>query len=330
MPSPVNPPDPDFLPQPGAVPCPEVYMGNGLPPEDITYDGWPTLPGTDAVNFVSVEPWELNPLTLTENTIPPTRVWGGLAWAIGRYWSEVPPNNANQFYGDFAVEYQWNSGLYQAALRALQAGVQSIKVWKGPAAKQPAMLLDPSGSGKVVATLTYWELPGGGIQYYVPDGSFPFIANQKTAWNPDPSQVTAIPPSLIAPLPAQQLPAGVEPATYFKLLEALGRLATHLRQIEANAGSNSPILGAKEGVLSRSAELLVQAGNQLNRHLSSAATDADAKAQARLTLWSLVATGRHVDGNFSFSGQQEAVDQAINDVVRAAYALAQGTTHQEA
>ena len=328
MPSPVNPPDPDFTPQPGAVPSAEGYVANGLPPEDVVQDGWPTLPGADAVNFVSVEPWELNPLT--ENILPPTRIWGGLAWDIGRYWSEVPPNDANQSYGDFAVEYQWNSGLYQATLRALQAGVKSIKVWKGPAAKQPAMLLDPSGSGRVIATLMYWELPGGGIQYYVPDGSFPYVANQKTAWNPDPSQVTTIPATLIAPLPAQQLPAGVEPATYLKLLEALSRLATHLRQIEANAASNSPLLGAKERFLSRSAELLVQAGEQLNQHLSSAATNAEAKAQATLTLWSLVATGRHVDGDFSFSGQQEAVDQAITDVVTAAYALAQGTTHQEA
>jgi len=41
-----------------------------------------------------------------------------------------------------------------------------------------------------------------------------------------------------------------------------------------------------------------------------------------------VATGRHVDGDFSFSGQQVAVDQAITDVVTAAYALAQGTNHQ--
>jgi hypothetical protein len=73
---------------------------------------------------------------------------------------------------------------------------------------------------------------------------------------------------------------------------------------------------------------LVQAGEQLNQHLSSAATNADAKSQATLTLWSLVATGRHVDGDFSFSGQQVAVDQAITDVVTAAYALAQGTNHQ--
>ncbi len=120
----------------------------------------------------------------------------------------------------------------------------------------------------------------------------------------------------------------MEPATYGKLLEALGRLATLLRQVEANAGNNSSLLGGKEGSLSRSAELLVQAGEQLNQHLSSAATNADAKSQATLTLWSLVATGRHVDGDFSFSGQQVAVDQAITDVVTAAYALAQGTNHQ--
>jgi hypothetical protein len=258
--------------------------------------------------------------------IRPTRIWGDPAWDIGRYWSEGPPGTVDQFYGDFAVEYSWNSSLYQATLQQLQAGVTSIKVWKGATARQPADLLD--ASGKPIGFSLDHVLPGGGIQYYVPDGTFPYFANQKTAWNPHHSQATAIPPTLIAPLTAQQLPADVEPATYGKLLEALGRLATLLHQIEANAGNNSSLLGGKEGSLSRSAELLVQAGEQLNQHLSSAATNADAKAQAMLALWSLVATGRHVDGDLSFSGQQVAVDQAITDVVTAAYALAQGTTHQ--
>jgi hypothetical protein len=325
MSSPVEPQD--LTPQPGAVYSKEGFIANGLPATDVKHQDWPDLPGSQAPNFVSVEPWELSIPSVSSPEL--SRVWGDPAWDIGRYWSEVHPQTANQFYGDFAVEYQWNGGLYLAALKALPAGVTSIKLWKGPTARQPAMLLDPSGSGRVIGTLMNWLLPGGGIQYYVPDGTFPYFANQKTAWNPHLSQATAIPPTLIAPLTAQQLPAGVEPATYGKLLEALGRLATLLRQIEASAGNQSSLLGGKEGSLSRSAELLVQAGEQLNQHLSSAATNADAKAQATLTLWSLVATGRHVDGDFSFSGQQVAVDQAITDVVTAAYALAQGTTHQE-
>jgi hypothetical protein len=323
MSSPVEPQD--LTPQPGAVYSKEEFIANGLDPtKDIVHEGWPDLPGSQAANFVSVEPWELN--FVSENMIRPTRIWGDPAWDIGRYWSEGPPGTVDRFYGDFAVEYHWNSSLYQATLQELQASETTIKVWKGPTARQPADLLD--ASGKAIGFSLDHVLPGGGIQYYFPDGSFPFVANQKTAWNPHLSQATAIHPTLIAPLTAQQLPAGVEPATYGKLLEALGRLATLLRQVEANAGNNSSLLGGKEGSLSRSAELLVQAGEQLNQHLSSAATNADAKSQATLTLWSLVATGRHVDGDFSFSGQQVAVDQAITDVVTAAYALAQGTNHQ--
>lgn len=219
----------DLTPQPGAVYSEEGFIANGLGPTiDIVHEGWPDLPGSQATNSISVEPWELTIPTVSSPA--PSRVWSDPAWDIGRYWSEVSAQTANQFYGDFAVEYQWNGGLYQATLKALPAGVKSIKVWKGPTARQPAMLLDPSGSGRVIGTPMYWVLPGGG---------------------------------------------------------------------------------------------------QLNQHLSSAATNADAKAQATLMLWSLVATGRHVDGDFSFSGQQEAVDQAITDVVAAAYALAQGSTHQE-
>lgn len=323
MSSPVEPQD--LTPQPGAVYSEEVFRPNGLDPTtDINHKDWPDLPGIQAASFVSVEPWELN--FASENMIRPTRIWGDPAWDIGRYWSEGPPGTVDQFYGDFAVEYHWNSSLYQATLQQLQTGETSIKVWKGATARQPADLLD--ASGKTIGSSLNHVLPGGGIQYYFPDGSFPYVANQKTAWNPHFSQATAIPPTLIAPLPAQQLPADVEPATYGKMLEDLGRLATLLRQIEANAGNNSSLLGAKEGFLSRLAERLVQAGEQLNQHLSCASTNADAKAQAKLTLWSLVATGRHVDGDFSFSGRQVAVDQAITDVVTAAYALAQGTTHQ--
>jgi len=174
------------------------------------------------------------------------------------------------------------------------------------------------------------------MQYYIPFQYFTNLANQRTPWNLGSSshQSIELAPILITPLTANQLPADMAYVTYCNLLDALRRLANLLQQIEGAAMTNSTLLGSKEGVLSQSAKLLKQSADQLNHHLSSAAANADAdahaKAQATLTLWSLVATGRHVDGNFSFSGQQEAVDQAINDVVRAAYALAQGTIHQEA
>lgn len=323
MPSPVDPPD--LTPQPGAVFWEEGFIPNGLPNEDLVHEGWPKLPGDQAVNFVMAEPCLL---FASESVRHVLRVWGDPAWDIGRYWSMTNPQTAGQFYGGLSVELHWNSGLYQAELRQATPGKLKIMVWRGPTARQPAELLD--ASGQLVKLSTQYFLPGGDIQYYIPFEYFTSIFNQKTAWNAPASQSTEIDSIRIAPLPAQQLPEGMEPATYGKLLEALGRLATLLRQIEANAGSNNPLLGAKDGFLSRSAELLVQAGKQLNQHLSSAATDADAKVQATLTLWSLVATGRHVDGNFSFSGQQEAVDQAINDVVTAAYALAQGIGDQEA
>lgn len=333
MPSPIAPPD--LTPQPGAVFSAEGFVPNGLPfedhvpnvlhHEDVNYKDWPTLPAAEAVNFVSAEPFELKILT----DLTPSRIWGDPAWDLGCYWSEAPANDKNHFYGDFSVKYSWNSAQYQGLLQALPTGVTSIKAWRGPTARQPAELLDESGRSTEKNSPDH-QLPGGGIQYYIPKGTFPYIHNSTTPWRLLAIQATAIAPTLIAPLPAQQLPAEVEPATYGKLLEALGRLATLLRQIEANAGGNNPLLGRTEGFLSRSAERLAQAGEQLNQHLASAATNADAKAQATLTLWSLVATGRHVDGDFSFSGQQGAVDQAINDVVAAAYALAKGTSDQEA
>ncbi|MEB3301333.1 MAG: hypothetical protein VKN56_05115 [Cyanobacteriota bacterium] len=256
----------------------------------------------------------------------PTRVWGDPAWDIGRYWSEAPPQTVDQFYGGLAVQYDWNGGLYLATLQAVQTGVTSIKVWKGPTARQPADLLDPSGSGRVVGTLKNYVLPGGEIQYFVPDGTFPYFTNQKTAWNAKLSQATQPAPIQIPPLAAPLLPPDMEPGTYEKLLASLGRLATLLQQIEA--GNNRPLLGAKEGFLNRSAERLVQSAKRLNKHLLSASTNPDAKDQVNLTLWSLVATGRHVDGDLSFSGQQDAVNQAITDVVTAAYRLAKATTPQ--
>lgn len=322
---------PDLIPQPGAVFAEDGFSPNGLNPNgDVVYEDWPRLPMSEAHNFVAVEPCLLMKAGSTEGVF---RVWGEPAWDIGRYWSEQPAQTADQFYGGLAVEYQWNSGLYQAVL--LQANpIQSdpdkafIKVWKGQTARQPAAYLD--ATGHYVKMADQYILPGGDIQYYIPYEYFTSLSSQRTPWSPLPAsqQAVALAPVRITPLAAQDLPPNLEEATYRKLLEALGRLATLLRQIETTVSLSSPLLGAKEGFLSRSADLLLQSAEQLNRHLPSAATNADSRAQVTLTLWSLVATGRHVDGVFSFSGQQDAVNQAITDVVTAAHTLAKGTTQQ--
>jgi hypothetical protein len=307
--------------QPGAVAGP--LIPNGLPPDDILNPddaGWPKLPGKQAVNFADARPclvqWS------AERGLEPSlyRVWGEPAWDIGRYWSPAIPTNADRFYGGLAVCYNWNSGRYAAALKS-PGPLTQIKAWWGTVARQPAMLL--SEDGRVIGTLADYHLPGGELQVYIPDGTLPYIADNRTPWNTSAALVAAVAEPSLELLSREHLPESIEPGEYRNLMEALQNLAGLLRQVDGEIPDGAGLRAGKAGVLAAQAGLLMDRAMTVNTGLAGLRSGNLPPGELKAVLYSLVGIGRLVDADFSFSGRSAAVDQELDRIVKAAYALVQ-------
>ncbi len=303
-------PEQQLKPQPGAVSGP--FIPNGLPRKDVTNDKdktWPILPGSQAVNFVDAEPalitFAPDPNAHGMVSLLPFRVWGEPAWDVGRYWSFGAPPSEADFYGKLAVVYDWNSARYLCQLNNPGAAV-TIKGWTGVVARQPAMGLDDAG--KPVCFLLDYHLPGGGKQIYVPDGTLPYLVNQHTRWN---GPRTPVNPGKPFPRP-EAFPKGVDPRDYEQLVLAAKALSQLLTSIDTAATS----YGANQ------ASLINSRINMLNLDLAEGVTKADSRARARLTLWSLVATGRQVDLDLSRISEAAAIDKAVNQIVESSLKIA--------
>lgn len=298
-------------PQPGAVKG--DFIANGLPKQDVSNPNdptWPVLPGSQAPNFVNAKPFQLTFATDKSKpaaggmlTLLPFRVWGEPAWDIGRYWTLGMPSNEADFYGKCAVQYDWNGGRYVCELNNPGPAL-TVKAWSGLVARQPAMGLDSSGHP---APMPGYHLPGGWTQVYVPDGTLPYISNSHTAWNPPQAQPTAAAkPNVAPPTP----PYGLDDAEYNRLYLAVSELIARLESLDRQSNRSG---GGQAQVLRRRMQAV-------NADLSLAAPDA--RDHVRLALWSLVATGRLADRELSVTNQTDGFDQAVSEVVEAAYKLA--------
>lgn len=237
-------------------------------------------------------------------TLLPFRVWGEPAWDIGRYWTLGMPSDEADFYGKCAVQYDWNGGRYVCELNNPGPAL-TVKAWSGLVARQPAMGLDSSGHP---VPLPGYHLPGGWTQVYVPDGTLPYLSNSHTAWNAPQAQAVAAAKPAVAP-PAS--PYGLDDAEYNRLYLAVSELTARLESLDQQSNRSS---GGQAQVLRRRMQAV-------NADLSPTAPDA--RDRVRLALWSLVATGRLADRELSVDSQPDAFNQAVNEVVEAAYKLAQ-------
>lgn len=214
-------------PQPGAVAGEFVY--NGLPPEAVSAPGWPDLPASQAVNFVTA-----TPVRLSDEVI--YTVWGGATVEVGQYWSPITFETADDFYGRDAVKLSWDTGQYLAQLQlpsVLLAGDgEGLPVWTGACSRQTAE--DTDGN-----PLSGWYLPGGGPQFYI-DHSLFRVGSGPTAWN--------------APAPAP--PAPTPPAD---LRDAGARLAAVLHRLADGAAGRE----GRDVVLRRHAVLVEAAVGRL-------------------------------------------------------------------
>jgi hypothetical protein len=313
--------EPNVIIQPGATTG--DFVPNGLNPNGpIVYPGWPDLPQEQAPNFVDAKPITIvfGGSASGDDSIggPLFRVWGGEnAWDIGRYWTLAPPATQDEFYGKAAVEAVWNSGLYVATLQNAGSAPLPIKAWSGVVARQPALARDSQGQWGFIDK---HYLRGGAIQVYLPDGSLPYIREENTAWNLSSPRTTEVDTPTIQPLSVEMIPEGME-ADYQRLCSAINSLSNRLGSLAVQANGSGRRVAAS-GLLDGPAEVLNERLKSLNEDLKKVKTDPDARAHARLILWSLVATGRYLDGDFSWSGQSAAVDQAVREIVQAAYNLA--------
>jgi len=228
-------------------------------------------------------------------------VWGEPAWDIGRYWTLGMPTNEADFFGKCAVQYNWNGGRYLCELFNPGPALE-VKAWSGLVARQPAVGLD--SSGHPAGLIPGYHLPGGWSQVFVPDGSLPYLSITHTAWN---KQASATP--TIAPAAAPPPPSGLDGAGYARLYRAVHELAARLDSLDRQSNRSG---GGQAQILRRT----LQAVNA--DHAAP-----DGRNLARLALWSLVATGRLADRELSMTDQPDTFDQAVNEVVDAAYKLAQ-------
>ena len=133
----------------------------GLPPQTLSKDGWPDLPGREARNFNSAEPVTLQPGTKIY------RIVDDSANPAGAYWSETLPASRAEWRGDYAVKTDWNTnGKYVEYTVPEGPG---LNVWRGAAAAQPL-----EGSG--------FHLPGGGQQIWMPPNTITPGPARPTGW----------------------------------------------------------------------------------------------------------------------------------------------------
>jgi len=313
-------------------------------PPDFLPD-WPKLLAAHAVDFaydsslkavrIKKEPDDLTPGTWTwtiEEVWPEPlgpkakkclyRVWGDWAvpsapdwagWDIGRYWRDEFPNSEDDFYGKAAVEFHWNSGRYVAQLK--NAGlITEMRGWSGTIARQPADGMDPHHR-PLPLTLLGYHLAGGAIQYFIPDGTLPYIDEKYTPWNPPVLARETIPRPDLRGLQPPGKGTVADGSHYLALAILVGYLA---RLLEA-ASTEGAEFGFRNSPLTGQAAILRATGDQLRAH-AGYLPDAAAKAQSKLIAQSLVPIARYLDGypRGSYGGE---IEGAINEVVKWAYAI---------
>jgi hypothetical protein len=283
----------DAQPQPGAVQG--VLVPNGLPNQDICYPGWPTLPGSQAVNFSSAEP-----ITISKGSTI-TRTYGPPTQEAGAYWlppGSDPPETEAAFYGQEAVELSWNNGQFQATWQV----PQDIRTWSGPTSRQPA---DDMGGN----LLPGYYLPGGGPQVYIDPIFLGDWQSQPSPWDtsgePEGRGVEAA--SADEPLPADDHEA---------LLQQVAQLCKVLRRAAATAGDH----GGAQAILAQADRLDRASMNarRLRANPSDPACSAGLGAEVR----GLIHIGRYIHTHFSWSkALSAAATAALDKVVKLAYQL---------
>jgi hypothetical protein len=295
----------EIHPQPGAVEG--ELVPNGLPNEDVTRPDWPTLPGTAAVNFANDE--KLGPVLIEVSQRKHYRVWGEPAWDIGRYWTHEALEKQDDFYGRAAVRLSWNSGQYFAIMK--NGGlITRIKGWSGTTARQPAEDVHKN-------LLPGYHLPGGIVQYFIPDGSLPWIDDKPTHWSrPAVESGQSIPRPLLQVSP----PAKGDVAVVAQY-QALAKQVYHLARLLEAASKEGAGLGLRTMPLTGPARILDANARELSAHGLYVLSDAAAKAQSKLIAQSLVPIARYIDGDIAWSSYGSEISHAIAEVVRWAYAI---------
>ena len=304
--------DHDLEPQPGAALG--EYEPNGLPPTDVTNPNnpeWPKLPASQAVNFAA--DGSLKPVIIKVGQ-GYFRAWGDPAWDIGRYWTAEAPKSQDDFYGRAAVAFHWNAGQYLAQM--VDGGlITEIKGWSGTTARQPADGLDPCTHSYVAPMPTY-HLPGGVIQYFIPDGSLPFIKEQPTGWRPSVAEIR----ELISKPALQVGPPAKGTAATTAHYQALAALLQYLARLLGAAGKEGTAVGLRSIPLSGQAAAVDGAARELRAH-AAYAPDPSAKARCKLIAQSLVPLGRYLDGAITWSSYHGEIERTISEVIRWAYAI---------
>lgn len=309
-------------------------------PPDFLPD-WPKLPGKHAVNFAyddslkavriikaekDADAWTIEEVW-PEPPGPPAfkclyRVWGDwavsdwpdwAAWDIGRYWTDVAPKSEDDFYGKVAVEFHWNSGRYVATL-ANAGPITEIRGWSGTIARQPADGMDPRHQPTTEPYPGYY-LRGGVTQYFIPDGTLPFIKEQHTEWNPPKLRRETIPRPDI-----QVAPPGKGAVANIGHYEALAIWVDYLAQLLEAASKEGAEFGFRNSPPTGQAAILHATGGQLGAHARYLPAAA-AKAQSKLIAQSLVPIARYLDGYPQRGSYGGEIEGAIDEVVRWAYAI---------
>jgi hypothetical protein len=121
------------------------------------------LPFDEAENFVNAVPDELPAGTKIY------RVTSNVNGKAGSYWTIQKPNSVGEVIGGTAVRPEWNSFQKLYVYEVPQG--QTLKVWKGTAAKQ-----------KVTDSVSDYFLPGGNEQIFIPsiirDQNFSNLVNE--------------------------------------------------------------------------------------------------------------------------------------------------------
>ena len=292
-------------PQPGAVAS--AFVPNGLPPTDLTHEGWPTLPGYEAVNFVNAEP-RLWPPTATVY-----RVWGSPASEYSKYWSpNSVPDTPHEFYGGEAVQSSWNSGIYVASVTieflVSDAAPEGVPVWHGLSARQPAADIH----GEALPHSKY-HLPGGTEQLWI-DPSLLRRLNTASPWNEPPTEAALPAPSAIT----SSTPAPADPGAqeYWDLGHAAADLAALLLVIadeaERHGIAHAP-LHAQAARLQRDADKLIAEAPKI--------PDEHATAQSHRTALDLIGIARHLHPFHATATQGKRIDELLQEIAERTYAL---------
>jgi hypothetical protein len=296
---------PEHEPQPGAIAS--SYRPNGLPPTDLNHDGWQTLPGYEAVNFVNAEP-RLWPLTETVY-----RVWGAPASEYSKYWSPTDvPATPHEFYGGEAVQSSWNSGIYVASVTieflVSDPKPEGAPVWYGLSARQPAS--DIHGQS---LPHSKFHLPGGTEQLWIHPSLLRRL-NAASPWNAPPEATELPAPSAAGA--AESAPTDPVAHEYWDLGHSVADLAALLLVIsdeaERSGIAHAPLHAQAERLQRDADRLVAEAPNMPDQH---------AVKQCHRTALDLIGIARHLHPFHATASESKRVDELLNDIVSRAHKL---------